>query len=335
MEQNHPLVSVSLLTWNGQKYLKGCLDSVFNQSYPNLEILMLDNGSTDQTVEYLKRASSKPSKLNIKYLGHHSKNTGFCAGHNQIIRESKGSFVFLLNQDVILDKDFIKEAIKTFNQDKKIASVQGKVMQWREGFIDTTGMIMLKNRRTINRGQGQLDKGQFEKVEEIFGVDGAAPIHRKKALEDIKINDEYLDQDFFAYKDDVDLAWRLRLAGWKAFYQPKAIAYHDRTSGENAALSYFSIIKERLKISKFSKYLSFKNGRLMQIKNEQVGVLLRHLPWFLPKEIGAWGFATIFERYTWKAFIDIFKQMPLVWKKRKIIMNRKKVSSKEMASWFK
>ncbi len=332
MEQNHPLVSISLLTWNGEKYLKGCLDSVFDQTYPNIEILILDNGSTDGTVEYIKSISDRK---NIKYLGHHPENTGFAPGHNEIIRECKGEFVFLLNQDVKLHEDFIKEALRVFDLDKGIGSVQGKAMQWREGYIDTTGMIMLKNRRTINRGQGQLDKGQFEEVDEVFGVDGAVPIYRKETLEDVKVDDEYFDNDFFAYKEDVDMAWRLRLAGWKAFYQPKAIAYHDRTSGENTALSYWDIIKERLKISKFSKYLSFKNGRLMQIKNEQIGVLIRHLPWFLPKEIGAWGFATIFERYTWKAFIDIFKQMPVMFKKRRIIMGRRRVSSKEMARWFK
>ena len=329
MEQNHPLVSISLLTWNAEKYLKMCLDSIYNQSYSNLEILVLDNGSKDKTIKYIKEQN------NLKIIGFNKENIGFSAGHNRIIKESKGDFVLILNQDVILHKDFIKEAIKIFYKDKKIASVQGKIMQWKKGFIDTTGMIMLKNRRIINRGQGQFDKGQFEKVEEIFGADGAAPIFRKKALEDIKIKSEYFDEDFFCYKEDVDLAWRLRLYGWKAFYQPKSIAYHDRTSGENTALSYFSIIKERLKINKFNKYLSFKNGRLMQIKNEQIGVLIKHLPWFLPKEIGAWVFATIFERYTWKAFLDIFKQMPLALRKRREIMSKKRISSKEISKWFK
>ena len=329
MEQNHPLVSISLLTWNAEKYLKKCLDSIYNQSYSNLEILVLDNGSKDKTIKYIKEQN------NLKIIGFNKENIGFSAGHNRIIKESKGDFVLILNQDVILHKDFIKEVIKIFYKDKEISSVQGKIMQWKKGFIDTTGIIMLKNRRIINRGQGQFDKGQFEKSEEIFGADGAAPIFRRKALEDIKIKSEYFDEDFFSYKEDVDLAWRLRLYGWKTFYQPKAIAYHDRTSGENTALSYFSIIKERLKINKFNKYLSFKNGRLMQIKNEQIGVLIKHLPWFLPKEIGAWVFATIFERYTWKAFLDIFKQMPLALRKRREIMSKKRISSKEISKWFK
>ncbi len=352
MGQNYPLVSINLLSWNGQKYIQGCLESVFKQTYPNIEVLALDNGSTDRTVEYLKEIKNR--RANLRIIGFYSKNIGFAAGHNQIIKESRGEFVLCLNQDIILDKNFIKEAVKLFNNDEKIATVQGKLLQWRKEYIDTTGLVILKNRRIINQGQGQINKGQFEKVKEIFGADGAAPVYRRKALEDIKlavrqrtdiqnhnqIKDlsdfgEYFDEDFFAYKEDVDLAWRLRLYGWKAFYQPKTIAYHDRTSGESAAKNYFSIIQERLKIGKFGKYLSFKNQRLLQIKNEQLKILLKHSLWFLPKEICSWIYVLLFERYTWKAIKDLFKQMPLAWRKRKIIMKNKKASVKEMSRWFK
>ncbi|MFH1461117.1 MAG: glycosyltransferase family 2 protein [Patescibacteria group bacterium] len=349
MQQNHPLVSINLLAWNGQKYIKKCLDSVFEQTYPNLEINIIDNGSKDNTPDYFKNLPDQPN-LRIAY---NSQNIGFAAGHNQLIKRSQGKFILCLNQDVILDKDFIKEAIRLFNQDEKIGAIQGKLLRWQKEYLDTTGLVMLKNRRIINRGQGQLDQGQFEKTEEIFGADGAAPIFRKTALEDIKLtvrqrtdaqnhnqikdlNDfgEYFDEDFFAYKEDVDLDWRLRLYGWKAFYQPKAIAYHDRTAGDSAAISYWAIVKERLKISQFGKYLAFKNQRLMQIKNEQISLLIRHSPWFLPKEIGAWFFAALFERYTRKAFRALFKQAPRAWQKRKIIMSRKRIGAQEMNKWF-
>ncbi len=331
MEQNYPLVSINLLSWNGQKYIQGCLESVFKQTHPNLEVLIIDNASTDGTVDYLKKLPQRP---NLKII-YNQKNVGFSGGHNQAIKKSNGDFILCLNQDVILDKNFIKEAVKLFNNDEKIAAVQGKLLQWQKEYIDTTGLVILKNRRIIARGQGSIDNRQFEKIEEIFGPDGAVPIYRKKALEDTKIKGEYFDEDFLNYKEDVDLAWRLRLYGWKSFYQPKAIAYHDRTSGDSAAINYFDIIRERLKLNKFNKYLAFKNQRLMQIKNERVGLLLQHLPWFLPKEIGAWVFAAMFEKYTWKAFKDLFKQAPLAWQKRKIIMKNRKVGLKEMSKWFK
>jgi len=339
------LVSINLLTWNGEKYIEDCLNSVFNQTYSNLEILVIDNNSTDKTVDYLKKLLNK-SNLKIIF---NKKNIGFSAGHNQGIKQSKGDFILCLNQDVVLKNDFIQNIVEIFRQDKKIASVQGKLLRWQKGLstfsersdykvfhiIDTIGLLVLKNRRIINRAQGEIDQGQFEKIEEIFGPDGAVPVYRRKALEDIKIEGEYFDEDFFAYKEDVDLAWRLRLYGWKSFYQPKSVAHHDRTTGDSFALSYINIIKERLKISKFGKYLAFKNQRLMQIKNEQWRLLIKHLPWILTKEIGSWFYVLILEKYTWPAIKDLFKQMPRAWKKRKIIMAHKRVNSKEMNKWFK
>lgn len=338
-----PLVSINLLAYNAEKYLNKCLGAVLGQTYPHLEILIIDNASTDKTRDYLENLPEEPN-LRIIY---NQKNIGFSAGHNQGIRESKGEFVLCLNQDVVLDNDFIQEAIGLFAQDKQIAAVQGKSLRWHLGsmtnkfsgyqvshIIDSTGLVILKNRRIINRGQGDIDQGQYEKTEEIFGADGASPIYRRQALEHIKINNEYFDEDFFCYKEDVDLAWRLRLYGWKTFYQPKAIAWHARTAGDSAARNYLTIIKERLEISKFAKYLAFKNQRLMQIKNEQGRLLLKHFPWFLPKEAGSWIFVLLFERYTWRAIRDLFRQMPRAWQKRKIIMSKKKIGIKEMAKWF-
>jgi len=353
MAQNQPLVSISLLTYNAQPYLKSCLNSVFNQTYPHLELLIIDNASTDGTIDYLKKISLRQTQLKTKII-FNKKNVGFAAGHNQGIRESKGDFILCLNQDVVLDSDFIKEAVKVLQKDKKIGAVQGKLWRWNIGsverrvkkpnavsyVIDTTGLCMLKNRRIINRHQGEIDQGQFEKEEEIFGADGATPVYRRKALEEVGISlnqtekKEYFDEDFFAYKEDVDLAWRLRLYGWRTIYQPKAKGWHARTAGDSAAVKYWAIIKERLKINKFAKYLAFKNQRLMQLKNEQLFLFLKHLPFFLPKEIASWLFVLIFERYTWRAIKDLFKQAPKAWQKRKIIMARKKVDTTEMERWF-
>ncbi len=236
-----------------------------------------------------------------------------------------------MNQDVVLDKDFVYYAVKAF--DEETASIQGKVLRFNQDGsfsekIDTTGLMILKNRRIINRGQGKEE--QFDPGE-IFGADGSCPVYRKKALEDVKIDNTYFDEDFFAYKEDVDLAWRLRLAGWKSVYQPEAKAYHWRGSGDSAVRTPWGIIRERRKLSKFSKYLAFKNQRLMQLKNEEIGCLIKHLPWIFPKELGAWIYILCFEQYTWPAVRDLFKQAPKAWRKRKIIMSNRKGSLKK---WF-
>jgi len=340
------LVSVNLLTYNGEKYIKNCLKSVLEQTYSNIEILIIDNASTDKTAAFIKNIKNTKYKTKVIF---NPENIGFAAGHNQAIRESKGEFIFCLNQDVVLDRNFVQMAIEIFKKDNNIAAVQGKLLRWSGEYpfsddyvgykishiIDTTGLLVLKNRRIINRGQGEIDQGQFEQSEEILGADGAVPVYRREALEDIRINKEYFDEDFFCYKEDVDLAWRLRLYNWKTIYQPMAVAWHARTAGDSAATTYFGIFRERRKISKFAKCLAFKNQRLMQIKNEQFWLLLRHLPRFLAKEFISWIFVLFFEHYTWRAIIDLFKQMPRAWQKRKVIMAKKRVEAKEMRKWFK
>ena len=347
----YPLVSINLLLHQPGFYLKPCLNSILAQIYKKFELLIIDNSSGDGTLEQvqeiIKQAQEIGQILPSCRIIANQENLGFAAAHNLGIRESRGELVFLINQDIILEKDFLLAAVELFGRDERIGSVQGKLLRlkvendslFQTEIIDTTGLVVLKNRRIIARGQGQVDKEQYNLIGEIFGVDGAAPVYRRQALEDTKIclgqTCEYLDEDFYMYKEDVDLAWRLRLAGWKAYYEPKAIAWHARSAGESAAINYFAIIRERQKISKFAKYVAFKNQRLMQIKNEQPLLLLKHLPWFLPKEIASWFYVILFERFTLKAIKDLFKQAPRAWSKRKKIMERKRISNKEIGKWFK
>jgi len=333
----NPLVSVNILTYNGEKLIEECLKSVLSQTYPNIEILVIDNNSTDKTMEKIQISKSKFQTFPIEII-ENKKNLGFAVGHNQGIKKSKGDYVLCLNQDVVLDKDFVKNAVEAMEKDEKIGSVQGKLLKTpmtndQFPIIDATGLLMFKNRRVVTRGQGEEDKNQYA-AGEIFGVDGAAPLYRRAALEDIKINDEYFDEDFFCYKEDVDLAWRLRLYDWKSIYEPRAIAYHLRGAGERAVKNYISVALARRKLSKFAKFYSFKNQRLMQIKNELPNLFFHDFFSILIKEIGAWLYVLCFEHYTIKAIRELLKQIPEAWQKRKIIMSRKRVSSGEIKKWF-
>jgi len=355
------LVSINILNYNDKRTIKKAIGSAVKQTYPYLEILIIDNASTDGSCEMIKEEINNWRKrrkdlLETLYpdknysvqirLIKNSTNRGFAPGHNQAICECRGDFILCLNADAILKPDYIEQALGPFG-DLKVGAVQGKLIRYdfkrdqalkdEEGkynIIDAVGLSMLKNRRIIARGQGEPDRGQYERAEEIFGVDGAVPIYRREALEDVKIFGEYFDEDFFLYKEDVDLAWRLRLYGWKAIYQPKAVACHGRGAGDSAATTYGKIIQERRKISQKSKYYSFKNQRLMQIKNEMSLLLLRDFPQFLFKEIGSWIYVIFFEHYTVRAIKELFRQMPGAFKKRKVIMERKRVGVREMGKWF-
>jgi len=434
--QEFPKVTISVINYNDRKFIFQAIESAVNQSYPNLEIIITDNNSTDGTREEIgeriaewkeirksQKGSSQEDGSNdgdkigdennaneeippnppfskgginkilsldkegqrvvkkdkfIKYI-RNSENTGFGRPHNEAMRTMKGDFILLLNSDAILTPDYVKNAIKPF-QDLKVGAVQGKLLRYdfdrselcknkenpELNIIDTTGLMMLKNRRIVCVGQGQADEGQFEKETEVFGVDGAVPVYRKEALEDIKLEIikpltstlsqkarepkdkihnsqftihnstfEYFDENFFMYKEDVDLAWRLRLSGWKTIYTPQAVAYHGRGSGDSMAKNYLDIIRERRKINKKAKFFSFKHQRLMQIKNDFPSLLFtKHLPRFIIKEVGAWVYMMIFERFTLRILKDLYHDVPLFLKKRKMVMAKKKISVKEMERWF-
>ncbi len=393
---NLPLVSINILNYNDKKTINKAIESAVRQIYPRVEILIIDNNSTDGSREIIEQKISEWEKyrkelLEEKYpnenysvrikLIKNSENVGFAPGHNQAIRKCHGDFILCLNSDAILTPNYLQQALKSFD-DKKVGAVQGKLLRYdfekkeikkdlenKKNIIDTIGLVMLKNRRIIAQAQGEPDEGQYEKKKEIFGADGAVPIYRRAALEDVKMpmisqksiklkvhkvkskksspeaekfqvpsskfqDFEFFDEDFFLYKEDVDLAWRLRLYGWKTVYQPKAVAYHGRGAGDSAAKTYGKIIEERRKISERAKYYSFKNQRLMQIKNEIPLLLLVDLLYFLFKEIGSWIYVIIFEHYTIKAVGELFSQAPTAFKKRKIIMKKRRVSWREMRKWF-
>ncbi len=376
------LVSIIILTYGAEKYIKKCLNSVLVQTYSNIEIIVIDNNSSDETVEIIQDLNIKNQNDNSKFKIIKNKiNLGFAAGQNQGIRAAQGKYVLCLNQDAWLDKDYVKNAAAVLEADNKIAAVQGKL--WRYDWqnekilpiIDTKGLVMLKNRRIICEDQGKKENSETkEKIREIFGADGATPVYRRAALEDIKLpihsvilnrrqavkdpaeidrdnfstelfkfhsrNEskqkfEYFDEDFWMYKEDVDLAWRLRLAGWKAVYAPNCLAYHGRGAGDSATKNYAAILRERRKISGSAKFYSWKNQRLMQIKNETAGNFFKHFPQFIIKEIFSWAYVLIFEEpYGLKSIIKLCQEIPGAYKKRRIIMAHKRASDKEMEKWF-
>ena len=405
--QKIPKVTISVINYNDRKFIFQAIESAVNQDYPNLEIIITDNNSSDGTREEIEEKIAKWEKRrkeivknayrlkpelqeenrssistddkagaqtlvcnSIKYIKN-PENAGFGRPHNEAMRIMKGEFILLLNSDAILASDYIKNIIKPF-EDSKVGAVQGKLLRYdfdKSGLcknkenpelniIDTTGLMMLKNRRIVCIGQGQADEEQFEKETEVFGADGAVPIYRKEALEDVKLEIisqksiksikskvreaeiqnstyEYFDENFFMYKEDVDLAWRLRLYGWKTIYTPRAVAYHGRGSGDSMAKNYLDIIKERRKINKKAKFFSFKHQRLMQIKNDFPSLLFtKHFPRFIIKEVGAWAYMMIFERFTLRILKDLYHDIPLFLKKRKIVMAKKRVGTKEMERWF-
>ncbi len=343
MTHTQPLVSVNVVTYNALHWLERCFSSLFSQTYSNIAVTVIDNASTDGTPEALRVFLKNHPAMRVISSG---SNLGFAKGHNRGIKETNGELVCLLNQDIVLDENFVAECVRVYNAGptRHLGAIQGKLFRLGPQFekthvIDTTGLEMLSNRRIVNRGQGEIDGGAYSSEEEIFGADGALPMYVREALEDVRIPTrngwEYFDEDFFMYKEDVDLAWRLRLFGWNTVFVPSARAWHARGAGEAAARSAFRIIRERRKVPGWSKYYSWKNQRLMQIKNETVKHFFADIVSILWKEIRSLGYIVIFEPKNLKAIPALAAQLSSALRKRSYIMKHKRASTADMKRWFK
>lgn len=328
-------VAINLVTWQAERYLPALFKSIFEQTYNNFSVLVIDNGSSDNTVSYLKEYYPQ-----VKIIVNKN-NYGFAKANNQAIHWTDSSYVLCLNQDIILEKDFLKICFDFLEKNENVAAISGKILQWnslnqqKTNIIDTTGLKVFKSHRVIDRRQNEVDAGQNDKITEIFGISGACAIYRRSALEATRIGMEYFDENFFSYKEDVDLAFRLRLAGCQAFYLPTAIVYHDRTAGGGELTKNREIIKNRRKKSKFINYHSYKNHLFVLVKNEFSSNFFKYFPQIFFDELKKFIYILFFEQKTLKALFEFFKLLPLMLRKRKYIKNNIiKIKANDLNKWY-
>lgn len=335
------LASLSILTWNEEKYIKDCLDSIYSQTYPYIEVLAIDNGSKDNTIKKLKDYQAKIDKKKdfpMKII-ENGKDLGYTGGNNIAIKNAKGEYVIYLNTDLILHKDFVKNVIETMEKDEKIGSVQGKIYQLNNNKktdkIDTIGFEVFKSGEIIDKAQGEKDSPSKSKQKEIFAVNGVAPAFRRKALDDVKIGNDYLDEDFFCYTEDIDLGWRLYSRGWKAVYNPEAMVWHDRTSAKKLGKGFAGFRAIRKKQSLWLRRISWRNQWFLFIKNLSFTNFIVFFPRFFLRQAKIFLYLAIFETRVFSCLIDIIRLFPKMVKKRRIIMKQRKVSNKDIRKWFK
>lgn len=317
------LVSVLLLNWNQREYLGACLHSVKQQRYPSIELLVVDNASSDGSCEMVR---ARYPETHLIRLDH---NLGYGAGHNRGLREAKGEYLLLLNADLVLEPTFVEEMVRVMEQADDIGMVQGKLYQMtsRDSHprrFDSVGLLVTRDRRTLLRGYGELDHGQYDIPEEIFAPDGAAPLYRRKMLDDIQLEGAYFDEAFFMYREEVDLGWRARWRGWRAFFAPRAVAFHVRRYAPG----------QRRRQPWWLRRLQFRNRYCLLIKHETPTTFARDaLPilWF---ELKALGYCVLREPHYFLAYLEALRLAPKMWKQRTYILSQRRVGCEEMVQWF-
>jgi len=324
--QLHYKVLISLVTWHSREYLPECLESISKQTFTDYSIVVVDNDSNDGSVEYIKKNYPQINIIQNK------ENFGYSKAHNQAIQTTKSDYVLCLNPDIILKDDYLFKLINKIGDNRRIGSIAGKLYRL-EGpadlnkqpnlvTIDSTGLKIFKSRKVVNRGEGTIDKSQFNRPQDVFGHSGALVLYRRQALEDCAIENEYFDEDFFAYKEDVDLAWRLSLRNWRISYEPTAMAWHKRQR------------QAKQRKNKKVNYYSYRNHLWLLVKNEMPDLFRSNFLSIALYESSKIFYILFFEWSTLPALVDFFKLLPKMRKKRKIIMRRKLATSQEFKKWF-
>ncbi len=317
-----PLVSIGLVTWNSSAYLQNCLSALTAQDHANRELIVVDNGSNDDSLSIVSQLAS-PAAV-IRNEG----NTGFCHAHNQAIAASHGAYYLALNPDVEMQPGFIRSLVRVLEQDPACGSALGKLLLPRDAqgacLLDSTGLFLDRKRRQWARGHGEVDAGQYDRAGEVFGPDGAAPLYRRQMLEDIKIQGEYFDESFFAHKEDVDVAWRARLFGWTCRYEPAAVAFHRRSFRPG----------RREVMSSEIRLHAVKNRYFLLVKNETAAGWRRdwlHILWY---DLKILVYMLLFERSSLAALGLLRRALPRLRLWRREIAGRVKVPTSEILAWF-
>ena len=275
-------VAVVVVTWNSAEYLSGCLDSLRRLDRPPAEVVVVDSGSTDGAAD-LVRGSYPEAKLIVC-----EDNVGFCRANNLGISGTSTPHVLVLNPDTVLEPDFLERMLPAF-EDPGVGMVAGKLLRFDRRTLDSAGQVLGRARGPRDRGYGAPDTGQYDRDEPVFGVCGAAALYRREMLNAIADpGPEFFDERFFAFGEDLDLAWRAQRAGWRAAYRFRAVGYHAR-GGSATRAPRLRRWAAMLGHSPEIRFHVIKNRYLSIIRNETVAGYVKHLPFIWWRDLTTLG----------------------------------------------
>ncbi len=216
-DKQNPTVSIILLNWNGRKFLDACLNSLKEQTYRDFELIFVDNGSEDGSVEHVRKCFPELPCIS------NGENLGFAEGNNVGIRKAQGRYIILLSVDITVDKDWLKELVSVAESSPGVGMISPRILLMNPpDTLNSTGIMLTKSLVPYSRGNRELENGQYQEVDEVFCPLGASAFYRREMLDDVGL----LDSDFFVYHEEFDLGWRAQLRGWKCLYAPRARVYH-------------------------------------------------------------------------------------------------------------
>lgn len=331
MSAVRPLVSAVVVTWNSARFLRTALGALAAQTLREIELIVVDNASEDHSAAIAAELAATVMR--------NESNRGFSAAANQAIAAARGEFVLLVNPDCRLAPDYAERLVASLRAaGDRFGAATGMLVRATgeaiepTGEIDSLGIRMTRSGRHFDIGQGApvqdwprfLDEPAGDCFE-VFGVSGAAAMYRLSFLRAAAIDGEVLDEDFFAWREDADLAWRGRLFGWRALCDPRAVGWHVRRVTPSVRRSLPAAINMH----------SVKNRFLLRAKNEGPFLALRNAPFELARDAVVIAAALTIERGSLPALSWLVRNRRRVLRKRREVQRRRTVSDLALARWFR
>lgn len=301
-----PAVSIIVLNYNGETHVRPLWTALVQQTERSFELIFVDNGSTDGSLDIISNASSQ-DRLNLNLI-RNANNLGFAPACNQGIRAAQADWVILLNNDTRPEPTWLAALLAAAHADPDVGMVATKLLRMRDPEqIDSAGIAVDRAGIAWDRRGGDVDLPAERDVVEVFGPCGGAGMYARSMLEQIG----GLDDDFFAYLEDVDLAWRARLAGWRCVFQPQARALH----AHSATLGDASPLK---------RFLLARNKIWLVVKNYPQPWFVRYLPAIMGYDLLAtvYGVSTRGDFASLRGRLSGLLQLKRFWTKRQKIQRR-------------
>lgn len=302
-----PRITVVVPNWNGERFLDTCLGSLREQAFKDFRTVLVDNGSTDGSLELVSRNFPEVDVISIR------ENLGFSAAVNAGIRASDTELVALLNNDTEMDPGWLENLVRIAEDHPEAGFFASKLVDFRNhSILDGAGDALRRNGLPYRVGHGERDRGQYEKPGYVFGACAAAALYRRDMLEKIGL----FDEDFFAYCEDGDLSFRAQLASYRCLYVPEAVVYHVGSASTGG------------KRSLTATRLGTRNGLWLLVKNLPTPLVSAFLPFFLLGQLSRLAVTTV--SGVWRAhlagLLEAIRLLPLMLRKRREVQKSRRVS---------
>jgi GT2 family glycosyltransferase len=325
-------VALLIVTHNAADDLPGGLAAVSALEPPPAELVVVDCASSDDSVALARQWTPPTLPTQIEAL---AENLGFAGGMNRAIALSTAPYLLTLNADARLSPDFLVPLVAHMEDPRlaRLGAVTGRLIREPSeaapaapgrALLDACGMRLSWTWRHFDRGSGEPDHGQYSSTERVFGATGAATLWRRAALADVALNGEIFDERYHSFREDAELAFRLRERGWEILYEPAAVASHRRR-----------VLPERRSALPATVNLhSLKNRYLLRIDHQTPGNFLWTLPATLARDLAALAWVLVRERSSLPAYAWLWRHRRELAAHRRLVQGRRSAPASAVGRWF-